>query len=139
MHVQEVLETCLYAEDLDAAEKFYRDVLGLEPFAREIGRHVFFRCGNRMVLVFNPTKTNEAGSDIPRHGCRGAGHAAFAVRENELSSWRSQLSAKGVTIEREIDWPQGGHSIYFRDPAGNSVELATPKLWALEESAVFGR
>jgi hypothetical protein len=32
-------------------------------------------------------------------------------------------------IEKEFGWPRGGRSIYFRDPAGNSVELVTPGLW----------
>ena len=38
-----VLETCLYASDLAAAERFYGGALGLQVFAREEGRHVFFR------------------------------------------------------------------------------------------------
>ena len=28
-------------------------------------------------------------------------------------------------------WPGGGRSIYFRDPAGNCVELVTPGVWGL--------
>ena len=39
--------------------------------------------------------------------------------------------ATEVPIELETDWPRGGHSLYFRDPAGNSVELITPGLWGL--------
>jgi catechol 2,3-dioxygenase-like lactoylglutathione lyase family enzyme len=49
--------------------------------------------------------------------------------ERILEAWRAQ----DVRIEREIAWPGGGYSIYFRDPSGNSVELATPKLWGLAE------
>ena len=42
----------------------------------------------------------------------------------------ARASAKGgVPIEAEIAWPQGGHSLYVRDPASNSVELATPSIW----------
>ena len=36
---------------------------------------------------------------------------------------------KGVAIESEVSWPNGGHSIYIRDPAGNSLEFATPDIW----------
>jgi len=32
-------------------------------------------------------------------------------------------------VEKEINWEDGGTSIYFRDPAGNSVELAPATLW----------
>ena len=40
-----ILETVLYAKDLAAIEGFYRDVLGMEPFAKAEGRHLFYRCG----------------------------------------------------------------------------------------------
>ena len=130
-----VLESCLSATDLDAAERFYTQVIGLEKYAREDGRHVFFRCGDGMVLIFNPDKTstvasNIAGAPVPLHGTRGAGHLAFAVREEDIPAWRSHLQ-QHVEIESEVCWPQGGTSLYVRDPAGNSIELATPRIWDL--------
>ncbi|MBI3850173.1 MAG: VOC family protein [Verrucomicrobia bacterium] len=134
MRVSEILETCLYVGDLDAAEKFYSTVLGLEVTARLAGRHVFFRCGRRVFLIFNPAKTRELGTGLPPHGADGPGHAAFAVTEDELPTWRSHLERNGVAIEREINWPNGGRSIYFRDPAGNSLELASPRIWGIDES-----
>ena len=39
-----------------------------------------------------------------------------------LTAWREQLRQAGISIEREVDWDEGGRSIYFRDPAGNVVE-----------------
>lgn len=131
-----ILETVVYAVDLDAAERFYCDVIGLTVFAKEPGRHLFFRCGNGMFLVFNPEVTSRVEKPVPGgtmvlHGAFGGGHMAFRVREEELEPWRRRLKEKEVGIENEIAWPQGGHSIYFRDPAGNSIELATPKLWGL--------
>jgi hypothetical protein len=36
-----------------------------------------------------------------------------------------------VLIEADFEWPAGGHSIYFRDPAGNCLEFAEPKIWGL--------
>ena len=131
-----VLESCLSATDLDAAEQFYTKVIGLEKHAREDGRHVFFRCGDGMVLIFNPEKTSRvatqiAGSPVPLHGARGAGHLAFAVCEEDIPAWRTHLKQQNVTIESEVHWPQGGTSLYVRDPAGNSIELATPRIWGL--------
>jgi catechol 2,3-dioxygenase-like lactoylglutathione lyase family enzyme len=48
-----------------------------------------------------------------------------------MPQWRAHLEGRGVEIESQVEWPNGGRSIYFRDPAGNSVEIATPELWEL--------
>jgi catechol 2,3-dioxygenase-like lactoylglutathione lyase family enzyme len=131
-----LLETCIYADDLEAAESFYHGLLGLEVYSRMPGRQVFFQCGDAMFLVFNPAMTTGPesrinGAIIPRHGTSGAGHVAFAASEGELDEWRIKLDASGIAIESEVTWPSGGRSIYFRDPAGNSVELAMPSIWGL--------
>jgi catechol 2,3-dioxygenase-like lactoylglutathione lyase family enzyme len=129
-----VRETSLSADALDAAERFYVGLLGLEPFAREPGRHVFMRCGAGMLLVFDPARTSSAPGDVggvpvPAHGARGAGHVCFRIDAMDLVAWRERLEGAGVAIEAEITWPRGGASLYFRDPAGNSVELAPPVIW----------
>ena len=131
MRVDRVLETCLYVNDLEQAEPFYRDVLGLEFHSRQPGRHVFFRCGTSMLLLFNPDESGHANSHLPQHGAHGPGHVAFAVLASELDAWQARLEQLGVAIEKRLDWPQGGGSIYFRDPAGNSLELATAAVWGL--------
>ena len=64
---------------------------------------------------------------------------AFAVNENEIDSWRRHLQQRGVAIEAEVAWPEGGRSIYFRDPAGNVLELAPPALWILKVKAAANR
>jgi catechol 2,3-dioxygenase-like lactoylglutathione lyase family enzyme len=133
-----VLETVVYAEDLAAAERFYQGILGLEVFLRQEGRLVFFRLGAGMFLVFNPASTERDriivnGSPIPIHGARGPGHVAFRVPEAEVERWRRHLERAGVDIESEVRWASGGRSLYVRDPAGNSVELATAATWGIEE------
>lgn len=134
MTVNGVLETALYAEDLAAAEQFYTRVLGMTVFSHRAGRHVFFRCGRGMLLVFNPTatQTQDPAVEAPLHGARGPGHVAFNVPQETLDDWRRKLEARGIPIEREIVWPEGGRSLYFRDPAGNSVELTSPSIWGIQ-------
>jgi catechol 2,3-dioxygenase-like lactoylglutathione lyase family enzyme len=131
MQVNAVLETCLYAHDLEAAERFYTTVLGLPFLSRVVGRHVFFRCGSGVFLVFNPVATSVPG--FPAHGAEGPGHVAFRIPADDFGEWRERLRSHEVAIEAEINWPGGGHSIYFRDPAGNSIELASAAVWGLEE------
>ena len=131
-----VLETSVYCEDLNAARSFYRDVVGLTLISEDPDRHLFFRVGDSssMFLVFRPQQTRQAtvqvnGQAIPRHGADGASHMAFQTDEQQLAEWRVQLVRHGIEIESEITWPNGGHSIYCRDPAGNSIEFATRRLW----------
>lgn len=140
MRAEEILETCLYVDDLDAAESFYGGVLGLDLYAKKEGRHLFFRCGRRMLLIFDPHATLEAGSssEIPPHGSVGEGHLAFAVSEQRIDRWVGRLGEHGVEVESRVTWPNGATSLYFRDPADNSLELATPKLWELSEEEVLG-
>lgn len=129
-----VLETVLYVDDLVAAERFYGAVLGLELDSRKAGLFCFFRIGDAMLLLFDPAAAS-VGREVPAHGARGPGHACFAVAEAELDAWRGHLAGHGVAIEHEQAWPRGGRSFYFRDPAGNSLELATPRIWGLPEVA----
>jgi catechol 2,3-dioxygenase-like lactoylglutathione lyase family enzyme len=130
-----ILETCLCAKDLAAAEAFYRDVLGFEPFAKIDGRHLFYRCGNQVLLIFNPVASSKPHAPgalpVPPHGTEGAGHVCFRASASEIDGWRAGLEAKGVAIEADFEWPGGGRSIYFRDPAGNCLEFAEPRIWQL--------
>ena len=132
--IHRILETVLYAADLDAAERFYGGLLGLEVESRKPGLFVFFRCGDGMLLIFDADAA-AAGRSVPAHGARGPGHACLAVAEADLEPWRRHLESAGVVIEQEQEWPRGGRSFYFRDPAGNSLELATPRIWGFDDPA----
>ncbi|MGI8978298.1 MAG: VOC family protein [Pirellulaceae bacterium] len=127
----DILETCLYVNDLAAAERFYSQVLRLTVHSRQEERHVFLRCGRGMLLLFKPDQSVLPG-DVPSHGAYGPGHVAFAANEAELPAWRKHLEGHGVSVERVVAWPGGGQSLYFRDPAGNSLELAAPTIWRKE-------
>jgi catechol 2,3-dioxygenase-like lactoylglutathione lyase family enzyme len=56
-------------------------------------------------------------------------HRAFSIATNELADWEGRLTDAGVAIEGRTKWPRGGESVYFRDPDGHLLELATPGLW----------
>lgn len=132
MQVRDVLETVIYVDDLKAAEHFYTAILGLQFVSRNEERFVFLKCGNRMFLIFNPdAKRDQTG--LPPHGADGAQHVAFSVPISEMDQWRSHLEANGISIEKEVNWGTGKRSLYFRDPAGNSIELGSPVNWDLCE------
>lgn len=133
MQPSAILESAVYASDLSRAEHFYAGLLGLPVLARVEGRHVFFRVGPGVLLVFDPDATRVPSQNpalpVPVHGARGAGHVCFAATRAEIADWRKRLQAAGVEIEAEFDWPNGARSLYVRDPGGNSVEFAEPRLW----------
>lgn len=135
MQATRILESALYVDDLARARDFYGQVLGLELHSQLPGRHLFFHCGDGMLLIFDPSATSKPSGDIPTHGALGPGHVAFGIEAADLPSWKAHLQQHNVAIETEITWPSGGRSIYFRDPAGNSVELVTPTTWVLTDPA----
>jgi catechol 2,3-dioxygenase-like lactoylglutathione lyase family enzyme len=130
-----ILETVLYAADLAAVECFYRDVLGMEPFSKAADRQRFYRCGSQVLLIFNPTATAKPpppdSLPVPPHGASGPGHICFRAAAAEIDVWRQRLMDHGIAIEADFEWPGGGRSIYFRDPAGNCLEFAEPRIWGL--------
>ncbi|MBT1158268.1 VOC family protein [Aminobacter anthyllidis] len=142
MRLSAILESALYVTDLDAAEAFYSEVMGLERIAKVPGRHVFFRCGQGVLLLFDADATRhppkpDARLPVPPHGTTGQGHLCFSATAEEVEHWKTRLEGEGIAIEADFEWPPfgkgsgGGRSIYFRDPSGNSLEIAEPKLWGL--------
>jgi len=130
-----ILESALYVRDLDEAEAFYRDVLGLSLITKVANRHVFFRCGQGVLLLFNAEETRIAAAPgalpVPTHGATGPGHLCFAATADEIDRWKTHMQEHGVAIEADFEWPNGGRSVYFRDPSGNSIEFAEPRIWGL--------
>lgn len=124
-----VHETVLYADDVPALASFYAEVVGLTRIEPPDEHSAAFRLGDgNVLLVFDPRRTSEPGRFVPEHGARGQGHTAFRV--DELDELAQQLRMHDVEIEREITWPLGGRSVYFRDPAGNSVEYVEGEIWS---------
>ncbi|MBZ9975637.1 VOC family protein [Mesorhizobium sp. BR-1-1-10] len=131
-----ILESALYVTDLAEAEVFYTDILGLTLLGKVDGRHLFFRCGPGVLLIFNAEATkippaSDARLKVPPHGTVGEGHLCFAANAAEIELWKTHLLAKKIAIESEFEWPQGGRSIYIRDPSGNSIEFAEARIWGL--------
>lgn len=133
MRLGQLSETAIYTSDLATAERFYHEVLGLEIISRMESRGISFRCGETVLLVFDPGRTRLPDAGVPTHGAVGEGHIAFVVEDSELDLWRRRLMHFGVAIEAEVAWPSGGRSLYFRDPARNVVELAPPTLWRTKD------
>jgi catechol 2,3-dioxygenase-like lactoylglutathione lyase family enzyme len=129
--IKAVVETAIYVDDLQATEAFYGTILGLRVLSKDPGRDVFFQVGEASVLLAFLAEATLKGDHLPPHGATGPGHFALGIDTETLDAWRKRLQGHGVPIEKEVEWPRGGKSLYFRDPAGNAVELVTPGVWGL--------
>lgn len=126
--VTRVYETAIYADDVATTASFYTEVVGLRRIASPDQHSAALRAPDGgVLLIFDPERTSGSGRFVPPHGASGAGHLAFGV--DSLAAAREVLAEHGVDVEREIQWPRGGRSLYFRDPAGNSVEFVDGEIW----------
>lgn len=132
MRVGGVLETALHVRDLDLSIAFYKGLFEFEVMARD-QRFCALDTGRNVLLLFKQGTSTEPmsvpGGVIPPHDGQGRLHVAFAVAAADIPEWQVRLAEKGIAIESTVDWPAGGKSIYFRDPDGHLLELATPGIW----------
>jgi catechol 2,3-dioxygenase-like lactoylglutathione lyase family enzyme len=133
--LRRILETCLYVADMQRARHFYETVMGLTPQFSE-DRITGYRVAEAMLLLFKAGGTLQPvptpGGEIPPHDGSGPAHFAFSIEAGQEAAWTSHLAAHGIAVESSVHWRKdNATSIYFRDPDGHLVELATPGLWGI--------
>ncbi len=129
-----ILETAVYVDDLARASMFYQRVLGITPMLKQERLHAFPVAPKEVLLLF-PRRISKDDSVtsfgvVPGHATTGPSHFAFRIDEKDYEPWRAWLNHLGIAVTGEVNWPQGGRSLYFEDPDGNVLEVATPGLWA---------
>lgn len=131
--ISQILETSLYVEDLDRSRQFYERVFGFSALFGDDRMCAMEVPGEQVLLLFRHGMTDQPAPTpygvIPPHHGRGALHLAFAIPLREVEHWERHLQEAGIAIESRVTWPRGGTSLYFRDPDGHSLEVATPGLW----------
>jgi catechol 2,3-dioxygenase-like lactoylglutathione lyase family enzyme len=130
-----IIETAIYTGDMERAKSFYEAVMGLKPMHEDQRLTAYDVAGRSVLLVFKRGASTQpaimAGGTIPGHDGSGPLHLAFAIETDQLEDWEKRLERHGIEIEGRTIWPRGGKSIYFRDPDGHLLELATPGLWQI--------
>jgi catechol 2,3-dioxygenase-like lactoylglutathione lyase family enzyme len=130
-----VLETAIYVDDVERSSRFYQEVLGLREFLSAEGRFAALQAGDgpSIFLLFRKDATSEpvitSGGTIPPHGGAGRLHMAFSIPMAEWQDWVDRFNERGVAIASVVEWSRGGKSLYFYDPDGHLIELATPGIW----------
>ena len=120
-----LLETSLYVEDLERSARFYETMFGFERIDSAGSRLIAMKAADKQTLLLFRKGAS------PDHDGTGQLHLAFAIGADRLASWREWLAANGLAIEEEREWPRGGTSLYFRDPDGHLLEVATPGVWSI--------
>jgi catechol 2,3-dioxygenase-like lactoylglutathione lyase family enzyme len=110
--------------ELEATVDFYTRVMGMSVRAFE---------GGRLALRFGSQKINlhEAGREFEPHARRplpGSADLCF-VTEASLEDWLEHLAASGAEVVegpvRRLGALGPMTSVYFRDPDGNLIEVAS--------------
>jgi catechol 2,3-dioxygenase-like lactoylglutathione lyase family enzyme len=132
--VSQILETSLYVDDLDRSRRFYQVVFGFAAIFQDERMCAMEVPGEQVLLLFRHGMTTQpspgpGGAMIPSHHGSGALHVAFAIPFGELAAWEQHLRSQDIAVESRVGWPAGGTSLYFRDPDGHALEVATPGLW----------
>lgn len=128
-----VLETCLYVDDLERAMQFYERLFGFAVMNRDERFCAMNVAAGSVLLLFRRGGTLSAietgHGTIPPHDGHGPLHMALAIPAESIDEWEATLLGAGVAVESAVHWPRGSVSLYFRDPDGHLIELATPGLW----------
>jgi catechol 2,3-dioxygenase-like lactoylglutathione lyase family enzyme len=133
--VNGVLETSLYVADLKRSREFYETLFEFDVLVADDRMCALAVPGPQVLLLFcqagslRPIPTS--GGVIPPHDGTGQLHLAFAITAADWDNWEARLQQAGVPVESRVRWSEGGRSLYFRDPDGHLVELATPGIWAV--------
>jgi catechol 2,3-dioxygenase-like lactoylglutathione lyase family enzyme len=128
-----ITESALYVDDLPRAADFYQELLGGTVVRRD-ERFCAIRLAPEQVLLLflrgSSTGTVDLGfGRIIGHDGSGPLHVCFGIDGGQVSVWEDRLQELGIEVESRVDWPGGATSLFFRDPDGHAVELATPGLW----------
>ena len=132
-HVTGIGETALHVTDLDRSTRFYQRLFA---FTKIVSDHRFcaLRVNDQQVLlIFKKGGTQDPvptpGGVIPPHDGQGQLHVAFTIATTGWAEWENRLREQEIAIESIVEWEHGSRSLYFRDPDGHLIELATPGIW----------
>jgi catechol 2,3-dioxygenase-like lactoylglutathione lyase family enzyme len=126
LKVDNVTHWSIPVNNLDEAEQFYQDVLGLEYKGRlgnskmacfTVAAHSILLCERKEPLVRTPEQDNRL-------------HHAFEVSPEVFEKACQLFREQGIRIAQPIVYrEQGfflGRELYFLDPSGNMLELRDP-------------
>jgi catechol-2,3-dioxygenase len=132
--VSAISELVLEVSDLEAARRFYRDVLGFEETLYGEGAE-----GRYWYLVGETARLGLWTEQVGLAGGRGGAHVhyAFNVPDEAIDSLKERIGSVGAEVEGPIQLGPG-RAIYVTDPDGNVVEFWSQDMAEYTEGARAG-
>ena len=117
--VSGISELVLEVADLEAARRFYRDVLGFEETLYGEGAE-----GRYWYLVGETARLGIWTEQVGLAGGRGGAHVhyAFSVADDEIDRLKERIESADAEVEGPIQLGPG-RAIYVTDPDGNVIEF----------------
>ncbi len=121
------ISAVLVSTDLERAQRFYEDKVGLALSAETIKNHLVFECGGgTSLLVYGRPNGNKAD------------HTQVRFWTNDIGRDVAELVAKGIdfeeydsetfkTVDHVVTTKGIGRSAWFKDPDGNTIALFQPE------------
>ena len=125
LKIEGVTHWSIAVNNLEESERFYGDLLGLDPLGR-LGNSTMscFNVGDHNILLCQRDQPVEKTSE----GDQGV-HHSFTVSPDTLVQACKVFHAQKVPIAQLVYRAQGfftGRELYFFDPSGNRLELRDP-------------
>ena len=119
-------EIALRVQDLDAMQRFYGDILGLELIKR-FPTAAFFKLADgyaghmQVIALFD--RSTETGYQGQNPASTTVDHFAFEIAREDFASEKLRLEQLGLAVHTtEHAWVHW-RSLYVTDPEGHEVEL----------------
>lgn len=108
----------LYVRDLDAAERFYMDLLGMLVEWRPDADNVYLTSGNDNLALHRTDRICDAGGQI-------LDHIGFILKTpQDVDAWYDFLQANGVEMKSDARTHRdGARSFYCVGPEGVMVQM----------------
>lgn len=127
--VSGIIETALYVKDLQRSVEFYQRVFDFATLHASERLAALRVTQGQVLLIMKRGASAEPSvmsfGVIPPSDAAGPQHVAFGIQPEQLDRWRDRLQRYGIEVESSLEWPEGGHSLYFRDPDGHCLEVKT--------------
>ena len=119
MHTLQLNHVALHVADIEVSDRFYRDVLQLEPLPRPAFDFpgAWYRLGADQELHLIGKR------DQAVHSHHRGNH--FALLVDDLDAWQQFFDQRQIPNGPRKIRPDGAHQLYVQDPDGHWIELCT--------------